>query len=298
MFFFDYLFSLVGVLLGVAFFTLLERKVLGYVHFRKGPTKVFYFGLLQPISDAVKLFSKGFLKGEKFQFYMFFLGPFIGLFLMLILWGVYASFFGGFGSFFSFVYVFSFMSLGVYFFLLCCWGSNSKYSLLGGYRSVSQTVSYEVSLVFFVLCFVCFLGFYDISVFFFYQVGHSFFFFSFLFFFSWIFIILAESNRTPFDFSEAESELVSGFNIEYGGGIFSLIFICEYGMILFLSFLTVCLFFGLSGFLFKLFLLGVLFVWVRCCYPRYRYDLLMYGAWKVVLPFVLGLLLLVCVLFL
>lgn len=85
MFVLDYLFSLVGVLLGVAFFTLLERKLLGYVHFRKGPTKIFYFGVFQPISDAVKLFSKGFIKGEKFQFYMFFFGPFLGLFLMLIL---------------------------------------------------------------------------------------------------------------------------------------------------------------------------------------------------------------------
>lgn len=297
LFMLDYLLSLVGVLLGVAFFTLLERKVLGYVHFRKGPTKVFYFGIFQPISDAVKLFSKGFLKGEKFQFYMFFWGPFFGLFLIFVLWGVFTPFFGGWGRFFSFLYVFAFMSLGVYFLLLRCWGSNRKYSLLGGYRSISQTVSYEVSLIFFVLCFVWLLFSYDIASFFCYQVGFSFLFFRGVFFFSWLFIILAESNRTPFDFSESESELVSGFNIEYGGGIFSLIFICEYGMILFLRNVTVCLFLGLRGFVVKLFLLGFLFVWVRCCFPRYRYDLLMYRAWKVVLPFVLGLLVFVLAVF-
>lgn len=128
-------------------------------------------------------------------------------------------------------------------------------------------------------------------------MGLSFLFFRLPFFLSWVFIILAERNRTPFDFSESESELVSGFNIEYGGGIFSLIFICEYGIILFLSFMTICLFAGLGGFVVKLFLMGFLFVWVRCCFPRYRYDLLMYRAWKVVLPFVLGVLVFTLALF-
>lgn len=91
-------------------------------------------------------------------------------------------------------------------------------------------------------------------------------------------MFLAERNRTPFDFSEGESELVSGFNVEFGGGIFSLIFICEYGMILFLGFITVCLFGGLRGFFFKLLFICFFCVWVRCTFPRYRYDLLMYRA--------------------
>lgn len=265
---------------------------MGYIHFRKGPTKVFFFGLFQPIGDAIKLFSKEFLKGYKFDFFLFFFGPFLGLFLMFILWSVYNSYFGVFGSFYSVLYFFAFLSLGVYFLLFCGWGSNSKYSLIGGYRSVSQTLSYEVSLIFFVLFFVYFSGFFDLSIFFFFQYGYWFSFLSFFFLFSWFFIILSESNRSPFDFSEGESELVSGFNVEYGGGVFSLIFICEYGIIVYLCFLTVIFFFGSGLFLLKLIFLCFLFVWIRCCFPRYRYDFLISRAWKVILPFGLFFLLL------
>lgn len=273
-----------GVLLGVAFFTLMERKVLGYIHFRKGPTKVFYFGEFQPIGDAVKLFGKELYKvyGVVFLFYLG--GPLLGLFLMVVLWSFYSGFFHVFGRFFSLLFVFSFLRLGVYFLLFSSWGSNRKYSLVGGYRAVSQTISYEVSLIFFVLGLIYLLGFYEFSSFYFFQCGFWFI-FSFLFlFFCWLYVCFSESNRTPFDFSEGESELVSGFNVEYGGGIFSLIFICEYGMIIFLGFLTVCFFVGSHGFFVKLVLLCFFFVWVRCCFPRYRYDLLMESAWKILLP--------------
>ncbi len=273
-----------GVLLGVAFFTLMERKVLGYMHFRKGPTKVFYFGVFQPIGDAVKLFTKELFKVYGVVFLFFLSGPLIGLFLMILLWSFYSGVFFVFGRFFSLIFVFSLLSLGVYFLLFSSWGSNRKYSLVGGYRAVSQTVSYEVSLIFFVLVLVYLLGFYDLSGFFFFQIGFWFFFCFVSLFLCWFYVCLAERNRTPFDFSEGESELVSGFNVEYGGGIFSLIFICEYGMIIFLGFLTVSLFLGSFGFFVKIAVICFGFVWIRCCFPRYRYDLLMGSAWKVLLP--------------
>ena len=170
------------------------------------------------------------------------------------------------------------MSLGVYFLLFCGWGSNSKYSLIGGYRGVSQTVSYEVTLVFFVLVFVYYFCFYDLFVLYFFQLGFWFVFFNGFLFVCWFYVCLAELNRTPFDFSEGESELVSGFNIDYGGGLFSFIFICEYGMIIFFGFLTILLFFGAQNFFFKICLFGFLVVFVRCTYPRYRYDMLIFSA--------------------
>lgn len=283
---------IVGVLLGVAFFTLMERKILGYIHFRKGPTKVYYFGLLQPISDALKLFSKEFFKGYKISYYYFVAGPCLGLFLICALWSVYGGYFGVFGRTFSVLYMFRILSLGIYFLLFCGWGSNSKYSLLGGYRSVSQTVSYEVSLIFYVLTFIFVLSSYDFSFFYMFQVSYWFFFFRALFFFGWIFIGVSECNRTPFDFSEGESELVSGFNVEYGGGLFSLIFICEYGIIIFICFLTISFFFGFDIYLLKFIFFCFFFVWIRCCFPRYRYDFLINSAWKIVLPFSLCVLIL------
>lgn len=277
----------------MAFFTLIERKVLGYVHFRKGPTKVFYFGIFQPISDAIKLFSKEVIKGFKLSFYLFYIAPLLGFVLMSILWAVYGGFFGIFGSSYSLLYIFCFLRLGVYFLLFSGWGRNRKYSLLGAYRAVSQTVSYEVSIIFSILCFVFFISLYDIRIFISYQSGIWFIFLCLPLFLSWFYIILSESNRTPFDFSEGESELVSGFNVEYGGGAFSLIFICEYGIIIFLCFITTAFFMGFSRYLTKFIFLCFVFVWVRCCFPRYRYDLLIASAWKVILPYVLFFLLIV-----
>ena len=136
-----------------------------------------------------------------------------------------------------------------------------------------------IYLFFYILC--CLMIFF-IFVLFRVDIG---FFFNFLIFFGWFYICLAENNRTPFDFSEGESELVSGFNVEFGGGLFSLIFVCEYGIILFFSFFSVFVFFGGVGFFYKFIFICFFYVWIRCVFPRYRYDFLMASAWKILLPF-------------
>jgi NADH-ubiquinone oxidoreductase chain 1 len=293
MYIFDFLFFLVGLLFSVAFFTLFERKLMGYGHFRKGPRKVFLFGFFQPFSDVIKLFLKNFFFSRFWVWGFYLFSPVFGLVLMfffgrLFCWGgVYSGFS------FSFLCFFSVLSLGLYFLLFRGWGSNSKFSLIGSYRALSQRVSYEVCLTLFCLSVVFYWGGYDFCYFLIDQGG---FWFSFLyipFLVGWIFLCLAEANRPPFDFSEGESELVSGFNVEYGGGVFSLIFVCEYGMMIVLGVLTVCVFFGNGGYFFKVFGFCAVFVWVRCCFPRFRYDFLMYSSWGRFLPFSLGFLLLV-----
>jgi NADH-ubiquinone oxidoreductase chain 1 len=291
-FFFDYFFVLLGVLFGVAFFTLLERKFMGYIHFRKGPTKLFFFGLFQPFRDVLKLFIKEPFNVYKLSYLYYFFGPFLGFFLLFLFWMVVLVFFGCWGRFFVIVFVFCLFSLGVYFLLFCRWGGQSKYSVLGGYRAISQRVSYEVVMFFFVLGFVYYIFSYDFYYLVFYQVGFWFFFVSLFMFFCWFFLCLAESNRTPFDFSEGESELVSGFNVEYRAGMFALIFVCEYGMVLFLGFFSVFVFGGVGFVFIKGLLICVLFIWVRCVFPRYRYDFLMYRSWKLLLPFSLSVVLL------
>ena len=175
-FFFDYLLVVFGVLLSVAFFTLFERKVLGYIHFRKGPTKIFYYGLFQPFRDAIKLFCKEVLKGYKISFFFFLFGPLVGLFLIFVIWGVYISFSGVFGRVYSFIYFFCFISLRVYFLLFCGWGSGRIYSLLGCYRSVSQTISYEIVMIFYLFVFLYTLLSYDFFYFCSFQGGYWFFF--------------------------------------------------------------------------------------------------------------------------
>jgi NADH-ubiquinone oxidoreductase chain 1 len=284
----DFVVWIVGVLLGVAFFTLFERKLLGYIHFRKGPTKLGFFGLFQPFSDALKLFPKEYWKGETFFYLIYLLGPVFGLFLMIFLWSFFSHSFLLISFFFCLLLFFSFMRLRVYFLVFCGWGSSCVYTLVGAYRSVAQTVSYEVRIVVFVLCYIFLLGLFDVIDFWFLQCGWWFLFFCFMFFFCWLFVCLAESNRTPFDFSEGESELVSGFNVEYGGGLFSLIFICEYGFLIILGWLSVVVFCGGRYFLFKVLFFVVFFVWIRGVLPRFRYDCLMASAWSLYLPFSLG----------
>jgi len=277
---------LVGVLLGVAFVTLCERKVLGYVQIRKGPNKVRVAGILQPISDAVKLFTKEIVVLEVSNYFVYYGCAGVGLFLILIIW--YTIPWAGELWEFSFglVLFMCVLSVGVYSLLGAGWSSNSKYSLLGGLRSVAQTISYEVSFALIIICLVFLIGGYNFLSFKELNLGFCLF---LPLFFCWFISLLAELNRTPFDFAEGERELVSGFNVEYSGAGFAIIFMAEYGIILLLSVVTVILFFGWGG-LFGWAVatsIAVLIIGVRGRYPRYRYDILIMLAWKGILPVIL-----------
>nr|ATI24688.1 NADH dehydrogenase subunit 1 [Karaftohelix adamsi] len=276
--------TLLCVLVGVAFITLIERKLLSYIQTRKGPNKVGVVGLLQPFADALKLFLKELCVPYSSNSLMFLFFPFLGLALGLYIWGLLPSFYTLSWSKLSVLLFLCVSALNVYVVFGAGWASHSVYAFLGGLRASAQTISYEISLVFILLlplfltstlAVSSFLGSYPVM---------------FLWFISllmWILSSLAETNRAPFDFAEGESELVSGFNIEYGGGPFALLFLGEYAMILFMGCLTATFYFGHTRTLFfgvGAFLAVGIFLIVRGVYPRYRYDKLMTMCWKSILP--------------
>nr|YP_010507434.1 NADH dehydrogenase subunit 1 [Distenia punctulatoides]UXG19102.1 NADH dehydrogenase subunit 1 [Distenia punctulatoides] len=274
----------VFVLVGVAFLTLLERKVLGYIQIRKGPNKVGFSGLVQPFSDAIKLFTKEQTYPFMSNFNLYYLSPVVNLMISLMLWLSIPFWSVNLSFNLSFLYFLSVSSLGVYTVMLAGWSSNSSFALLGSLRSVAQTISYEVSLSLILLSFIyLIMGFnmLDLSKM---QENIWFLFFLLPLSLMWIVSSLAETNRTPFDFAEGESELVSGFNVEYSSGGFAMIFLAEYASILFMSFLSALLFLGGDifslMFFFKVSLISFFWLWVRGTLPRYRYDKLMYLAWK------------------
>nr|YP_011010146.1 NADH dehydrogenase subunit 1 [Halobates sericeus]WPW46670.1 NADH dehydrogenase subunit 1 [Halobates sericeus] len=283
-----YIFLLIMILLSVAFVTLLERKVLGYIQLRKGPNKVGYMGLLQPFSDGLKLFfsEQTYLYMSNFMIYYF--SPVFMLMLSFSLWLLFPFMVNVYNFNLGFLYFLCCTSLGVYGVLMCGWSSNSNYSMLGSLRCMAQTISYEVSMSMILLCLILFVYGFDLFLFSLFQNYIWFMFFSFPLFFCWISSFLAEVNRSPFDFAEGESELVSGFNVEYSSGGFAFIFLSEYMNIIFMSLLTVIFFLGcdLNSLLFFLKLVFIIFlvIWVRGTLPRFRYDKLMYLTWKVFLP--------------
>nr|YP_009707971.1 NADH dehydrogenase subunit 1 [Xystrocera globosa]QEU57269.1 NADH dehydrogenase subunit 1 [Xystrocera globosa] len=279
---------IVCVMVGMAFLTLLERKVLGYIQIRKGPNKVGYIGLIQPFSDVIKLFSKEQTTPYMSNFNLYYASPILNLFLAFFLWLLMPFITVNFSFNFSLLYFLSVSSLGVYTVMLAGWSSNSNYSLLGSLRSVAQTISYEVSLALILISFLFLVLSISILDFMKFQ---DYVWFLFLFTplcFMWIVSSLAETNRTPFDFAEGESELVSGFNVEYSSGGFALIFMAEYPSILFMSMLSVMIFASGSFlsllFFIKLGLISFLWIWARGTLPRFRYDKLMYLSWKSYLP--------------
>nr|QPJ79448.1 NADH dehydrogenase subunit 1 [Gampsocleis gratiosa gratiosa] len=279
---------IICVLIGVAFLTLLERSVLGYIQIRKGPNKVGFIGLPQPFADAIKLFSKEGTYPMLSNYLMYYFSPVFSLFLALLTWMIYPFMTVLFTFNLGILFFLVCTSLGVYTVMIAGWSSNSNYALLGGLRAVAQTISYEVSLALILLSFIFLVDSYCLMSFMSLQGYVWFMFLTFPLMLAWFASCLAETNRTPFDFAEGESELVSGFNVEYSSGGFALIFLAEYTSILFMSMLFCMIFLGgdvLSIYFFlKLTLLAFVFIWVRGTLPRFRYDKLMYLAWKAYLP--------------
>nr|YP_010507395.1 NADH dehydrogenase subunit 1 [Tigridemyia acanthofemurilis]QVL28839.1 NADH dehydrogenase subunit 1 [Mallota vilis]UXG18976.1 NADH dehydrogenase subunit 1 [Tigridemyia acanthofemurilis] len=286
---------IICVLVSVAFLTLLERKVLGYIQIRKGPNKVGFMGIPQPFCDAIKLFTKEQTYPLLSNYISYYFSPIFSLFLSLLLWLCMPFFIKLFSFNLGLLFFMCCTSLGVYTVMIAGWSSNSNYALLGSLRSVAQTISYEVSLALILLSFIFLINNYNMLSFYYYQKYLWFFFLLYPLVFIWLMISLAETNRTPFDFAEGESELVSGFNVEYSSGGFALIFLSEYASILFMSMLFSLIFLGgdVFNFLFyvKLMFISFVFIWVRGTLPRFRYDKLMYLAWKSFLPFSLNYLL-------
>nr|YP_009489581.1 NADH dehydrogenase subunit 1 [Lamproptera meges]SPP23484.1 NADH dehydrogenase subunit 1 [Lamproptera meges] len=286
---------ILGVLIGVAFLTLLERKILGYIQIRKGPNKLGFMGILQPFSDAVKLFTKEQTFPNYSNYLIYYFSPIMSFILSLMIWMLIPYYFNIISFNLGILLFLSCTSMGVYTVMISGWSSNSNYALLGGLRAVAQTISYEVSLALILLSSIVLIMDFNILSYKIYQNMIWFIYMMFPLSLCWLSSMLAETNRTPFDFAEGESELVSGFNVEYSSGGFALIFLAEYSSILFMSMLFVLVFMGgysLNLFFYlKLIFISFIFIWVRGTLPRYRYDKLMYLSWKIYLPISLNFLL-------
>ena len=274
------------MLIRVAFFTLIERKLIGLIHYRKGPNKVAPIGVSQPLADALKLLTKETTKLSTPKTTIFLAGPMVIIFVILICWGLYETSTGGvITSSLKVLIIITIISTSVYGFIMTRWGSNSPYALIGGYRAIAQTISYEVCIALHIIALVFLfktLGIYEIKII---QVKLWTAVCTTPLFLSWIMLCLAESNRTPFDLAEGESEIVSGFNVEYGGGLFTLIFIREYGIIIFLRFVTSLIFMGGVFTIIKIIIICIIFIWTRSSFPRVRYDNLIIISWKLATPY-------------
>nr|NP_818917.1 NADH dehydrogenase subunit 1 [Gonorynchus greyi]BAC67520.1 NADH dehydrogenase subunit 1 [Gonorynchus greyi] len=291
---------IVPVLLAVAFLTLVERKVLGYMQLRKGPNIVGPFGLLQPIADGVKLFIKEPVRPSVASPFLFLLAPVLALALALTLWAPMPLPHPIVDLNLGILFMLALSSLAVYSILGSGWASNSKYALIGALRAVAQTISYEVSLGLILLSIIILSGGFTLQTLNVTQEATWLLLPAWPLAAMWYISTLAETNRAPFDLTEGESELVSGFNVEYAGGPFALFFLAEYSNILLMNTLSAVLFLGAShlpafpeltsiNLMGKAALLSILFLWVRASYPRFRYDQLMHLIWKGFLPLTLAL---------
>jgi NADH-quinone oxidoreductase subunit H len=302
---------LVPLILGVAYFTYWERKILGWMHVRIGPNRVGWKGLLQPFADVIKMLLKEVVVPAKANRFLFLTAPVMSLVPAFAVWAVVplsdtfviADIDAGL------LYVLALTSLGIYGVILAGWASNSKYALLGAMRSAAQMVAYEIAMGFALVGVLMAGGSLRLGDIILAQEGTS--------FFSWFIIPLfplfivyfisgvAETNRAPFDVAEGESEIVAGFHVEYSGIAFGLFFLAEYANMILITALTVVFFLGgwlspFAGFgwaegtvlaapsvgwlLAKMVVFCFLFLWFRATFPRYRYDQIMRLGWKVLIP--------------
>ncbi len=295
---------MVPLLIGIAYLTLVERKILGSMQLRKGPTTVGIFGLLQPIADGVKLFTKETILPSHANLGIYIISPVIALTLSFASWAVVPFSEGAVLADINIgmLYIFAISSISVYSVLMSGWASNSKYAFFGAIRAAAQMISYEVSMGLIIISVIICAGSLNLTdivlaqsdIWFIIPLFPA----AIMFFVS----ALAETNRPPFDLAEGESELVSGFNVEYSAMTFALFFLAECGHVILMSLLTAILFFG--GWLPPLDILSFIpgyvwlglktsffifvFIWVRATYPRMRYDQLMQLIWKSYLPLSLG----------
>lgn len=271
------------VLIRVIFYTLLERKILRYRQNRVGPNKIGILGLLQPLLDGFKLILNEKPYNIKFNKFIFLLGPFIILLVIIYLWMSLPLFYSHFSLKFSLLFLIVFLGLSIYGNLLRGWSSNSKFSFIGAIRGIAQTISYELTLIFSLLPWFYLIFSLNFLCFFF--IKRKILLLLFPSCLIWLINILAECGRAPFDFIEGERELVRGFNTEFSRSRFALLFVGEYGIIIFFSFITVYIFFN-KNILFIIFRFIILtfYLFMRTSYPRFRYDYLIELAWIKILP--------------
>ncbi|MDD2775392.1 MAG: NADH-quinone oxidoreductase subunit NuoH [Gallionella sp.] len=295
---------IVGPLMGcVAYLTLAERKVIGWMQIRIGPNRVGYFGLLQPLADGIKLLMKEIILPSGSNKFLFIVGPIMSLMPALAAWAVVP-----FNAELvlsdvnaGLLYILAMTSLGVYGVIIAGWASNSKYAFLGALRSAAQIVSYEIAMGFALVTVLMASQSLNLGEIVAGQKGSAgalnwFVVPLFPMFLVYLISGVAEANRAPFDVAEGESEIVAGFHVEYSGMAFALFFLAEYANMILIAFLTSIMFLGgwLSPLPFlpdsivwlfgKVAFILFLFLWFRATFPRYRYDQLMRLGWKVFIP--------------